>query len=137
MCVFVVCGFPRVSAQLELHQQQACMNNCSIASSTTTTHRSPNVLLPLGHTDHSHSSCHEQKQDRRKPSGTPSRPKVSSYSCLVIQITQLTRNATWYHLSGLGRLKWYCQVCQKQCRDENGFKMHSQSESCVPLGLAT
>ncbi|KAG7580011.1 hypothetical protein FFLO_00219 [Filobasidium floriforme] len=30
---------------------------------------------------------------------------------------------------GLGRLVWYCQVCQKQCRDENGFKMHSQSES--------
>ncbi|KAJ9103134.1 hypothetical protein QFC21_002556 [Naganishia friedmannii] len=29
---------------------------------------------------------------------------------------------------GLGRLRWYCQVCQKQCRDENGFKMHSQSE---------
>jgi len=29
---------------------------------------------------------------------------------------------------GLGRLRWYCQVCQKQCRDENGFKCHAQSE---------
>jgi DNA/RNA-binding protein KIN17 len=29
---------------------------------------------------------------------------------------------------GLQRLRWYCQVCQKQCRDENGFKCHTQSE---------
>ncbi|KKY33001.1 putative zinc finger protein rts2 [Diaporthe ampelina] len=32
---------------------------------------------------------------------------------------------------GLGRLRWYCQVCQRQMRDENGFKMHVQSESHV------
>ena len=30
---------------------------------------------------------------------------------------------------GLQRLRWYCQVCQKQCRDANGFKCHIQSES--------
>ena len=30
---------------------------------------------------------------------------------------------------GLGRLKWYCQMCQKQCRDENGFKCHTTSEA--------
>lgn len=30
---------------------------------------------------------------------------------------------------GLQKLKWYCQMCQKQCRDENGFKCHSTSES--------
>ncbi|VDC01299.1 unnamed protein product [Peniophora sp. CBMAI 1063] len=30
---------------------------------------------------------------------------------------------------GLQRLRWYCQICQKQCRDENAFKMHSSSES--------
>jgi len=30
---------------------------------------------------------------------------------------------------GLQRLRWFCQVCQKQCRDENGFKCHAQSES--------
>ncbi|KAI0819240.1 domain of Kin17 curved DNA-binding protein-domain-containing protein [Trametes gibbosa] len=30
---------------------------------------------------------------------------------------------------GLQRLRWYCQVCSKQCRDENGFKCHAQSES--------
>lgn len=29
---------------------------------------------------------------------------------------------------GLQRLRWYCQACQKQCRDENGFKCHTQSE---------
>lgn len=32
---------------------------------------------------------------------------------------------------GLGRLRWYCQVCERQMRDENGFKMHTQSESHV------
>ncbi|EJU03364.1 hypothetical protein DACRYDRAFT_65586 [Dacryopinax primogenitus] len=29
---------------------------------------------------------------------------------------------------GLQRLRWYCQVCSKQCRDENAFKMHASSE---------
>lgn len=32
---------------------------------------------------------------------------------------------------GLQRLRWYCQICEKQCRDANGFKMHTQSESHV------
>eukprot|EP01067_Filipodium_phascolosomae_P006798 Filipodium_phascolosomae@DN5144_c0_g1_i1.p1 len=30
---------------------------------------------------------------------------------------------------GLQKLKWYCQMCQKQCRDENGFKCHRMSEA--------
>jgi len=30
---------------------------------------------------------------------------------------------------GLQKLKWYCQMCEKQCRDENGFKCHMVSES--------
>ncbi|KAG8905376.1 hypothetical protein FRB99_009045 [Tulasnella sp. 403] len=30
---------------------------------------------------------------------------------------------------GLQRLRWYCQVCEKQCRDENGFKCHMATES--------
>ena len=30
---------------------------------------------------------------------------------------------------GLGQLKFYCQMCQKQCRDQNGFKCHLTSES--------
>ncbi|EMR10855.1 hypothetical protein PNEG_01001 [Pneumocystis murina B123] len=32
---------------------------------------------------------------------------------------------------GLQRLRWYCQVCEKQMRDENGFKCHTQSEAHV------
>ncbi|CBX92618.1 similar to zinc finger protein RTS2 [Plenodomus lingam JN3] len=32
---------------------------------------------------------------------------------------------------GLQRLRWWCEVCQKQCRDANGFKCHVQSESHV------
>ena len=30
---------------------------------------------------------------------------------------------------GLQKLKFYCQMCQKQCRDANGFKCHMTSES--------
>lgn len=30
---------------------------------------------------------------------------------------------------GLTKLRFYCQVCEKACRDENGYKMHIQSES--------
>ncbi|KAK3325303.1 domain of Kin17 curved DNA-binding protein-domain-containing protein [Apodospora peruviana] len=30
---------------------------------------------------------------------------------------------------GLNRLRWYCQICEKSCRDENGYKMHCQSPS--------
>ncbi|BFZ57247.1 hypothetical protein PYCC9005_004298 [Savitreella phatthalungensis] len=29
---------------------------------------------------------------------------------------------------GLQRLRWYCQACERQMRDENGFKMHVNSE---------
>jgi len=30
---------------------------------------------------------------------------------------------------GLQKLRWYCQMCAKQCRDANGFKCHTMSES--------
>ncbi|CCD25362.1 Rts2p NDAI_0F00430 [Naumovozyma dairenensis CBS 421] len=30
---------------------------------------------------------------------------------------------------GLQKLKFYCQICSKQCRDENGFKSHIKSPS--------
>ena len=30
---------------------------------------------------------------------------------------------------GLQKLRWFCQMCEKQCRDENGFKCHLTSES--------
>ncbi|EPY51650.1 hypothetical protein SPOG_00075 [Schizosaccharomyces cryophilus OY26] len=32
---------------------------------------------------------------------------------------------------GLQRLRWYCSACQKQMRDENGFKCHTQSEGHI------
>jgi len=34
---------------------------------------------------------------------------------------------------GLQRLRWYCQMCQKQCRDENGFKCHQMSDGHVRM----
>ena len=32
---------------------------------------------------------------------------------------------------GLQRLRWYCQMCQKQCRDENGCA--PPPRNCSPL----
>ncbi|KAF2877444.1 domain of Kin17 curved DNA-binding protein-domain-containing protein [Massariosphaeria phaeospora] len=32
---------------------------------------------------------------------------------------------------GLQRLRWYCQACEKQCRDANGFRCHTMSEPHV------
>ncbi|KAI1108501.1 domain of Kin17 curved DNA-binding protein-domain-containing protein [Nemania sp. NC0429] len=34
-------------------------------------------------------------------------------------------------MKGLQRLRFYCQVCERQMRDENGFKQHTMSESHV------
>ncbi|KAK0720356.1 domain of Kin17 curved DNA-binding protein-domain-containing protein [Lasiosphaeris hirsuta] len=36
---------------------------------------------------------------------------------------------------GLTRLRWYCQICEKACRDDNGFKMHCQSPSHMQKAL--
>ncbi len=33
--------------------------------------------------------------------------------------------------NGLQRLRWFCQACERQMRDENGFKCHVASESHV------
>ncbi|KAI0540518.1 domain of Kin17 curved DNA-binding protein-domain-containing protein [Xylaria digitata] len=38
---------------------------------------------------------------------------------------------------GLGRLRWYCTPCEKQCRDENAFKQHTLSEGHVRTIQAT
>lgn len=34
-------------------------------------------------------------------------------------------------MAGLGRLRWYCTPCEKQCRDQNAFKQHTLSEAHV------
>ena len=48
-------------------------------------------------------------------------PEVENYYDLQI--------ANRVKSKGLQKLRWYCQMCQKQCRDENGFKCHLTSES--------
>ena len=32
---------------------------------------------------------------------------------------------------GLQKLRWYCQMCQKQCRDENGFKVRRRGAIAI------
>jgi len=34
---------------------------------------------------------------------------------------------------GLQKLRWYCQMCKKQCRDANGFKCHKTSEGHIRM----
>lgn len=41
------------------------------------------------------------------------------------QINRITK------FKGLGRLRLYCTACSKQCREENAFKQHAQSEDHV------
>ena len=36
---------------------------------------------------------------------------------------------------GLGRLRWYCQICEKQCRDENGFQASPRSSCTLYIEL--
>ena len=40
-----------------------------------------------------------------------------------------TQIANRIKAKGLQKLRWYCQMCGKQCRDENGFKCHLSSDS--------
>jgi DNA/RNA-binding protein KIN17 len=37
---------------------------------------------------------------------------------------------------GLQKLKWWCELCSKQCFDDNGFKLHCQSESHMRNALS-
>ena len=34
---------------------------------------------------------------------------------------------------GLQKVKYYCQMCEKQCRDANGFKCHCESEGHIRM----
>ncbi len=34
-------------------------------------------------------------------------------------------------MRGLQKLRWFCQMCEKQCRDENGFQNHLASEKHI------
>jgi len=47
-------------------------------------------------------------------------PKVEKWSSKWIGIKMKSK--------GLQKLRWYCQMCEKQCRDENGFKQHRTSD---------
>lgn len=48
---------------------------------------------------------------------------VANILCWNLQISNRIKS------KGLQKLRWFCQMCQKQCRDENGFKCHLNSES--------
>lgn len=78
-----------------------------------------------------------QGTDRHsQSSGFPSSAATSRHTRAVFAIAMgknefLTPKAIANRIKakGLQKLRWYCQMCQKQCRDENGFKCHCMSES--------
>ena len=73
------------------------------------------------------------------PKAEKGTPKVSCltviwtrYSLIVLTLTGcLYRKdiANRIKSKGLQKLKFYCQMCEKQCRDANGFKCHLTSEN--------
>ena len=92
---------------------------------TTTSHNSPSLCL-------SYTPRITQTYDAQK---MPRAEGKSMIGCSVV--TYLIEDtvgtpkyvANKMKSKGLQRLRWYCQVCEKQCRDENGFKCHAASES--------
>ena len=50
-------------------------------------------------------------------------PDIASLVHRILQIANRIK------AKGLQKLRWYCQMCGKQCRDENGFKCHLSSDS--------
>lgn len=38
-----------------------------------------------------------------------------------------------WKLKGMQRLRWYCQLCNKQCKDANGFKCHKTSRAHLEM----
>lgn len=52
-------------------------------------------------------------------------PPATRLFCCMLPLLQI---ANRIKSKGLQKLRWYCQLCQKQCRDENGFKCHQMSE---------
>ena len=80
-------------------------------------HRTLNIMEACG----SRPSCHELKASISVV--------LPSFSQLwVFTVGTPKYLAKKVKSKGLQRLRWYCQVCQKQCRD-NGFKCHTQSEA--------
>ena len=61
-------------------------------------------------------------------------PTLSASTRQQGRVQQTTRIMTPKAISnkmkskGLQRLRWWCEMCEKQCRDENGFKCHATSE---------
>jgi DNA/RNA-binding protein KIN17 len=68
----------------------------------------------------------EAKQGFMTPKAISNRIKVTLAVEMHTALVSLTLSS---QSKGLQKLRWFCQMCQKQCRDENGFKCHCESES--------
>lgn len=54
-------------------------------------------------------------------------PKQGHRTCTALTYSKAISNAM--KARGLTRLRWYCQICSKACRDANGYKCHIESEA--------
>lgn len=83
--------------------------------------------------------CPKQKPAQQKPSQTQADGKASADSGKSARSDPVhyVRSADWMQCEANANIwllvvcRWYCQACEKQCPDENGFKCHVQSESHV------
>lgn len=65
---------------------------------------------------------------------TPRKPRIPTTTTATMgkaEVGSTKQLANKMRAKGLQRLRWYCQICSKQCRDENGFKQHTMSEGHV------
>ncbi|KAI8555984.1 hypothetical protein RHMOL_Rhmol05G0217600 [Rhododendron molle] len=69
-----------------------------------------------------------QKQTRESRSEAAVHRPRRRYRSSYPYSSRLAAIANRIKAKGLQKLRWYCQMCQKQCRDENGFKCHCMSE---------
>ena len=104
-----------IERQVSIQDPLAASASLSTSSISDTTHPSgprPNYGSPPA-----------ASQAAFHPLNTATMPKAEVGSTKYI--------ANKMKAKGLQRLRWYCQICEKQCRDENGFKQHTQSEGHV------
>jgi hypothetical protein len=77
-------------------------------------------------------SCLEQKLDQRE--WLEEKERLEGFMLMLTNLSSSfddTSKAIGNAIKakGLTKLRFYCQVCEKACRDENGYKCHIESES--------
>jgi DNA/RNA-binding protein KIN17 len=107
---------------------EACRRACTSKHSQV-----ENTKQQEGSTNQSHTSL--RAYQKGLPAHTNPSSSIASYSTIIIIIMPKAEKGSLKDLGkqikakGLQKLRFYCQMCEKQCRDANGFKCHLTSDS--------